>query len=163
MLVALKTYQSGHGDKGKLKWNPDSTICDALEEAFYTSFKVRLSFFLVDPSDGCNSLTLNITFPSSLFPSLSLPPYLLFLILQFVQATGRRFLLALDVSGSMCSPILGSTSVTAREASAAMAMVTARTEANYHMVGFSSSLVPLNITAKMNLSNVVTTISKVSY
>ena len=40
VLVALKTYQSGHGDKGKLRWDPNSTVCDALEEAFYNSFKV---------------------------------------------------------------------------------------------------------------------------
>lgn len=117
VLVALKTYQSGHGEKGKLKWNVNSAICDALEEAFYVSFK-------------------------------------------FVQPTGKRFLLALDVSGSMCCKVLGSASITAREASAAMAMVTARTEANHHMVGFSTSLVPLNITAGMSLNNVVSTISR---
>ena len=82
-----------------------------------------------------------------------------------MQPTGKRFLLALDVSGSMCSPVLGSTAITAREASAAMAMVTARTEANYSMVGFSNKLVPLNnkITAKMNLNEVVSTISKVRW
>ena len=40
VLVALKTYQSGHGEKGKLRWTVNSAICDALEEAFYSSFKV---------------------------------------------------------------------------------------------------------------------------
>ena len=79
-----------------------------------------------------------------------------------MQATGKRFLLALDVSGSMCSGILGSTAVTAREASAAMAMVTARTESNYHMVGFSTSLVPLSINSSMSLTDVVSTITRVS-
>jgi 60 kDa SS-A/Ro ribonucleoprotein len=118
VLVALKTYQSGHGDKGNLRWDPNSTVCDALEEAFYKSFK-------------------------------------------FVQSTGKRFLLALDVSGSMSSGILGSAVVTAREASAAMAMVTARTEANYHIVGFSSQLVPVNINSKMSLKDVLTTIERV--
>lgn len=79
-----------------------------------------------------------------------------------MQPTGKRFLLALDVSGSMNSLVLGSSSVSACEASAAMAMVTARTEANYHMVGFSSKLVPLNINSKMSLQTVINTIEKVS-
>lgn len=58
--------------------------------------------------------------------------------------------------------VMGSNSVTAREASAAMAMVTAKTEANYHMVGFSHTLVPLTINAKMNLDTVCSTIAAVS-
>lgn len=118
VLVALQTYQSGHGEKGKLTWEVNSAICDALEEAFYASFK-------------------------------------------FVQPTGKRFLLALDVSGSMCCSVLGSASVSAREASAAMSMVTARTEANYHIVGFSNILVHIDITAKMSLDKVITTIEKI--
>lgn len=82
---------------------------------------------------------------------------------QFVEPTGKRFLLAIDVSGSMTSyNVLGASSVSARVASAAMAMVTARTEANYHMVGFSNTLVPLNIHAKMNLAEVIKAIEKVS-
>ena len=80
-----------------------------------------------------------------------------------MQPTGKRFLLAIDVSGSMESyNVLGSSSVTARTASAAMAMVTARTEANYHMVGFSNKLVKLNINDKMKLADVCETIGKVS-
>lgn len=79
-----------------------------------------------------------------------------------MQPTGKRFLLALDVSGSMESPVLGSASVTARTASAAMAMVTARTEQNYHIVGFSERLVPLRIDARMSLSDVCRTINSVS-
>lgn len=80
-----------------------------------------------------------------------------------MQPTGKRFLLAIDVSGSMESyTVLGSASVTARTASAAMAMVTARTEANYHMMGFSNKLVKLDIDAKMKLEDVCNTISRVS-
>lgn len=59
-----------------------------------------------------------------------------------------------------CS-VLGSTAITAREASAAMAMVTARKEANYHIVGFSDELVPIDITAKMSLGDVVNTIDQI--
>lgn len=79
-----------------------------------------------------------------------------------MEPTGLRFLLAIDVSGSMESyNVLGSSSVTARTASAAMAMVTARTEANYHMLGFSDKLVKLDINARMKLEDVCSTISRV--
>ena len=85
------------------------------------------------------------------------------ILLQFVEPTGKRFLLAIDVSGSMeYYKVLGSSSVSCRVASAAMAMVTAKTEENYHMVGFSSNLIPLKIHAKMRLDEVCKTISQVS-
>ena len=57
--------------------------------------------------------------------------------------------------------VLGSSSLTCRVASAAMAMVTAKTEENYHMVGFSTTLVPIKVHAKMRLDDVCRTISKV--
>ena len=41
VLLALKTYESGSGDKGKLKWEVNQTIVQALDDAFYASFKVR--------------------------------------------------------------------------------------------------------------------------
>lgn len=56
-----------------------------------------------------------------------------------VEATGKRVLLALDVSGSMSGgEIAGMTGVTPRIGSVAMAMVTAATEKNYEIVGFTS-------------------------
>ena len=79
-----------------------------------------------------------------------------------MEPSGKRFLLALDVSGSMCARILGSSVLSARTASAAMAMVTARTEANYHLMGFSHTLVPLAINAKMRLTDVCNVIDRVS-
>jgi 60 kDa SS-A/Ro ribonucleoprotein len=39
LLIALKTYKSGHGFIGSLSWNPISQVSDALEDAFYKSFK----------------------------------------------------------------------------------------------------------------------------
>jgi len=54
-----------------------------------------------------------------------------------VVPTGKRTLLALDVSGSMMVPVTG-TSLSCREASAAMAMVTARSEPSYQVVGFTA-------------------------
>jgi len=38
ILVALKTYESGHGVKGNLTWTPVQDIIDALNEAFELSF-----------------------------------------------------------------------------------------------------------------------------
>jgi 60 kDa SS-A/Ro ribonucleoprotein len=56
-----------------------------------------------------------------------------------VDPTGQRIFLALDVSGSMAGSYLAGTSISAREASAAMALVTARTEPHYHIAGFTAS------------------------
>jgi 60 kDa SS-A/Ro ribonucleoprotein len=53
-----------------------------------------------------------------------------------VEPANRRILLALDVSGSMGSPVSG-LPLSCREASAALAMVTAATEPNYQIVGFT--------------------------
>jgi 60 kDa SS-A/Ro ribonucleoprotein len=39
LLVALKTYAQGHGDKGKLTWKPRQKLVDALDRAFYLSFE----------------------------------------------------------------------------------------------------------------------------
>lgn len=96
VLVAMRTYGSGHGIRGSLTWNPISQIVDALDGAFYKSF-------------------------------------------QAVQPTGKRWLLALDVSGSMGAGIAGMPGINCREAAAAMAMVTAATEEDTHIVGFTSS------------------------
>lgn len=38
VLVAMRTYTSGHGEKGKLTWTPERRISDALDAAFYNAF-----------------------------------------------------------------------------------------------------------------------------
>ena len=54
-----------------------------------------------------------------------------------VEPTGKRLLLALDVSGSMSGgSVAGVPGLTPRDASAAMALVTAATEDQYEIVGF---------------------------
>lgn len=59
---------------------------------------------------------------------------------QNVRPTGKNTLLALDVSGSMtCGTIAGMSGITPRIGSAAMALVTAATEPNCHIVGFSAT------------------------
>ncbi|XP_015754714.1 PREDICTED: 60 kDa SS-A/Ro ribonucleoprotein-like [Acropora digitifera] len=81
---------------------------------------------------------------------------------QFVEPTYKRYLLAIDVSGSMSSSNCIGTSLTPRVASAAMAMLIARTEPQYHFVGFSNTLVPLNINSTQRLDTVIRTIDQVN-
>lgn len=38
VLVALRTYRQGRGEKGKLTWTPSPRIIDALDDMFYMSF-----------------------------------------------------------------------------------------------------------------------------
>ncbi len=112
ILVALKTYQQGRGDKGKLKWSPVQEIVQALDDAFYMAFK-------------------------------------------FVEPTNQRYCLAVDVSGSMSwGKVVGSDVMTPRDAAAALTMVTARTEPNHEIVGFSTDLVPIPINPTMDLATV---------
>lgn len=79
-----------------------------------------------------------------------------------VTPTGKRLLLALDVSGSMSgNMIAGVAGLDARVGSAAMALITARMEKQYAFVGFSHELVPLNISPRQRLDDVVRTIEKI--
>lgn len=39
ILAALSTYESGHGARGSLEWNPIPQILSALDESFYKTFK----------------------------------------------------------------------------------------------------------------------------
>jgi len=131
VLMALKTYASGRGVKGGNSWQPVGQITDALDGAFYRSFAT-------------------------------------------VQPTGKRWLLALDVSGSMNNgEIAGMPGISPRVGAAAMAMITARTEPNHHIVAFSHAprasitfsnfqkqgshnlLVPVNITPRQRLDDVM--------
>lgn len=72
-----------------------------------------------------------------------------------VKPTGKRFCLAVDVSGSMNVPVMGTPTISARDAAAAMMMVTARTEKKFEVVAFSGGLRPLNIKATDSLENVL--------
>lgn len=100
VLLALKTYSQGKGDKGSLTWTVVKKIVKALDAAFYLSFK-------------------------------------------FVEPTGQRVMIALDVSGSMSCPCLGSQVISCKDASMAMSMVTAKTEPLCDMMAFTTGLVPL--------------------
>jgi 60 kDa SS-A/Ro ribonucleoprotein len=132
ILLALRTYAEGKGDKGSLVWEPVPQIVDELNAAFYTAFET-------------------------------------------VEPTGKRLLLALDVSGSMGGGRVAGTALTPRETSAAMALMLAATEANCHIVGFTAAphptvkggwavgraaaLTPLPLTPAMRLDDAVRKVS----
>lgn len=96
LLVALRTYAKGAGEKGSLTWTPVQTLVNALNDSFYLSFGA-------------------------------------------VRPTGKRWMLALDVSGSMGTGLCSGMPITPREASAAMAMVTAAVEPQHVFCGFTGS------------------------
>src|SRR6185437_5798473 len=65
-----------------------------------------------------------------------------YLAFENARSTAKRIMLALDVSGSMVSPVHGLPFVSCREASAAMALVTAATEPNHQFVAFTRGNYP---------------------
>ena len=91
-----------------------------------------------------------------------------------VKPAGKRTLLALDVSGSMTSPVSG-LPITCREASAALALVTMATEPDTTVVGFTSSgrggwnwrqdtaLTPLTISPRQRLDDAIRSISNLPF
>lgn len=88
-----------------------------------------------------------------------------------VEPTGKRFLLGLDVSGSMGSGNIAGSNLTPRDASAAMALLTAKTEKWHHIVGFTGgsggyygrqtaeALTKLAITPKQTLPEAIKVVS----
>ncbi len=68
----------------------------------------------------------------------------------------KRTMLSLDISGSMTwGNIAGVPGLTPREGSAAMALVTARTEPDYMVNVFSDGIAPVDITGRMRLQDVI--------
>lgn len=86
-----------------------------------------------------------------------------------VVPCGKPLLLACDVSGSMDGSMIAGTHISAREATAAMALVTAAVEPEHHIIGFAaatsghggkwgggqSGIVDINITPRMRLDTVM--------
>ena len=72
-----------------------------------------------------------------------------------VEPTNKRTLLCLDVSGSMGGSTIAGTALTCREGAAALAVVTARTEPQHAFMAFANQFMPLDISAKMSLRDVV--------
>lgn len=76
-----------------------------------------------------------------------------------VEPVGSPTVLALDVSGSMSMGGVAGSPLTPREASAALALVTARTEPDYEVIGFSNRMMKLPITAKDTLGSALAAVS----
>lgn len=76
-----------------------------------------------------------------------------------VEAGNKRTFIGLDVSGSMSTNLINGTNLSAREASAAMAMITFRSEPRVFMQGFSTSFVDLKVTKNDSLPDVLRKIS----
>ncbi len=86
-----------------------------------------------------------------------------------VEPAGKRTLLALDVSGSMGTSISG-VPLTCRDASAALALVTAAVEPDVAIVGFtaaggwpSTGLTPLAISPRQRLDDAIRTVSNLPF
>ena len=113
LLAALKTYEQGHGERGKHTWTPVQQVVDALNESFYLAF-------------------------------------------DNVEATGKRWLLGVDVSGSMSvGAVAGVAGMTPRVAAAAMTLVTAAIEPEHVIMAFQHKLTPLSISPRARLDDVV--------
>ena len=96
ILIAQKTYESGHGLRGSGEWDVVPQIVDALDDAYYAAF-------------------------------------------DFVEPTGKRYYLGLDISGSMWSgAVAGIPGFPPAVAAGAMAMVTVKTELQYYAAGFTT-------------------------
>lgn len=87
-----------------------------------------------------------------------------YLSFQNVEPTAKRWMLALDVSSSMnCGAVASIPGLTPRMASAALAMVTARTEKKYHFTAFSHQLIPVSISPRQRLDDVVKQIDEIPF
>ncbi|AZU97177.1 Ro-like RNA binding protein [Streptomyces phage Gilson] len=75
-----------------------------------------------------------------------------------VEPSGKRTLVATDVSGSMSQSAIG-LDLSCAQVSAAVAMTVARTEPYSDIVGFSSSIVDLGITAKSSFADAMRKVS----
>jgi 60 kDa SS-A/Ro ribonucleoprotein len=101
-----------------------------------------------------------------------------YLTFENAPATGKRVMLALDVSGSMGASVFGMDYLTCRDASAAMALVTAVTEPDHRFVAFTTGdypsqwtpthgsqyntgLTPLTISPRQRLDDVVRQIGNI--
>lgn len=112
VLIALKQYAQGKGDKGSLAWSPVSTIVEVLDAAFYDCF-------------------------------------------NYVEPTGKNFVVGLDVSGSMSCGKCAGAPLTPCEGTAVMAMTIARTEKSHQIFGFAHEFRELGITSRDSLPDAI--------
>lgn len=78
-----------------------------------------------------------------------------------VEATGKRFVLGLDVSGSMEGTLVnGIPGLDCRRAAGAMALVTAAVEPKVTHLAFDTDVYPLNLSARQRLDDVTRTLAR---
>jgi len=81
-----------------------------------------------------------------------------------VEPSNKRLVLGLDVSGSMFGgTVSGVPGLTPGVATAALALVNAATERDYELMAFSNKLVPLNISPRQRLDDVVKTMNQIPF
>lgn len=80
-----------------------------------------------------------------------------------VEPMGGNVMLALDVSSSMGWNVIGNMNLTAAEASAAMAMITARTEEKWMVTAFTQGLSVVPMSPKERLDDVVRRTSDLTF
>lgn len=81
-----------------------------------------------------------------------------------VKSTGKRYLLALDVSGSMSgATVCGINCLNAAEVSCAMAMVYDRVEENVEMMAFSNTFVPVSVSASRRLDDNLSSMRQINF
>lgn len=81
-----------------------------------------------------------------------------------VESSGKRLVLALDVSGSMTiGHVGGVVGLSPREASAALALVTAATERDYTVVAFADKMVPVGISPRQRVADAVKAVSDLPF
>lgn len=112
LLLAQRTYASGHGLRGHGTWTPVPQVVDALDAAFYAA-------------------------------------------MANVAPTGKRHLVAVDVSGSMGMSQISGYPLQPREAAAAMALITCRVEPHWYAIGFDTQAQELRISPSMRLSDAI--------
>jgi 60 kDa SS-A/Ro ribonucleoprotein len=144
LLLALRVYQGGHGILGDLMWTPVTSVIDALDAAFYAAFKA------VEPTGVSHSLGIDVS--GSMGVSM--------------LSMGSR-----KMKGGYSTSISGPLS--ARDASAAMAMVTMASEASCYVGGFTSGsgrsgsgrngFSPLDISPRRRLDDIVRTVSNLPF
>jgi 60 kDa SS-A/Ro ribonucleoprotein len=79
-----------------------------------------------------------------------------------VEPAGKRTMLALDVSGSMTQPASG-LPLSCREATAALALVTAATEPQAFVAAFTTHLSPLDISPRQRLDDAIRKVSNLPF
>ena len=78
-----------------------------------------------------------------------------------IEPANKKTLIGLDVSGSMGWGDIAGMPLRPSEASAAMCMVTARTERQYDIMAFSHNFVPMDISSRSRLDSVLSKAAKI--